>query len=126
MSQQVLLIDGWKVPKLVQYDVEYNKLWGEDSGRDLTGTNKATLVGIYPKIYVQVGEFTRSEMKMFLQKVNKKEFKIDYYDEQYGKMHTGVSYYINDYKISLKSSKRMIYKGFDFNLIPNKKREAPR
>jgi hypothetical protein len=65
-------------------------------------------------------------MKMFLQKVNKKEFKIDYYDEQYGKMHTGVSYYINDYKISLKSSKRMIYKGFDFNLIPNKKREAPR
>ncbi len=126
MSQQVLLIDGWKVPKLVQYDVEYNKLWGEDSGRDLTGTNKATLIGIYPKIYVQVGEFTRLEMKMFLQKVNKKEFKIDYYDEQYGKMHTGVSYYINDYKISLKSSKRMIYKGFDFNLIPNKKREAPR
>lgn len=122
MSQQVLYIDGWKVPKLVQYDVEYNKLWGEDSGRDLQGDNKATLVGIYPKIYVQVGIFTQEEMRTFLKNVNKKEITINYYDEEYGKIIEGASYYINDYKISLKSAKRMIYKGFDFNLIPNKKR----
>jgi hypothetical protein len=122
MAQQVLYIGGWKVPKLIKYDVQYNKLWSEDSGRDLTGENKATLVGFYPKIQVQVGSYTQSEMRTFLNKINKEAIKVDYYDEQYGKILTGLSYYANDYTISVKNTKKMIYNGFDFNLIPNKKR----
>ena len=122
MAQQVLVIEGWKVPKLIQYDVEYNHLYGSDSGRDLTGDNKATLIGFFPKIYVQVGSFTQQEMRTFLQKINRAELKISYYEEEFGKLVELVSYYASDYRISLKDSKRMIYNGFQFNLIPNKKR----
>ena len=27
MAKQVLLIDGWEVPKLIQYDVDWEPLW---------------------------------------------------------------------------------------------------
>ena len=34
---------------LIQADFEYNKLWSSDSGRNLAGTQKGTLRGIFPK-----------------------------------------------------------------------------
>lgn len=123
MTQQVLYIGDWKVPKLIKYDVEYNKLWGDDSGRDMLGTNKGSLIGFYPKIYVQVGSFTQDEMRTFLQVINKEEVSISYYEEQYGKILENLPYYVNDYKISVKNLKKMTYNSFEFNLIPNKKRK---
>ena len=35
---------------LIQADFEYNKLWWSDSGTNLAGTQKATLIGISPKL----------------------------------------------------------------------------
>lgn len=122
MAQQVLFIDGWKVPKLIKYAVQYNHLYAEDSGRDMKGDSKATLIGFYPKLLVKVGSFTQKEMQTFLRKVNKQSFNINYYDEEYGKIMEGVSYYANDYTIEVKNTKTMTYHSFEFNLIPNKKR----
>lgn len=122
MAKQVLIIDGWEIPKLIKYAVNYNKLWADDSGRDMSGENKGTLIGFFPKLTVEVGEFNADEMKTFLSKVNKAKINIDWYDAEIKGMRNGISYYINDFTIDLKSSKRMVYKSFSFNLIPNKKR----
>lgn len=122
MAQQVLYIDGWLVPKLIKYEVAYNKLWADDSGRDMVGNNKATLIGIFPKLQVQVGSFNEDEMSDFLKKVNKAELKISWYDAETKGMRTQVSYYINDFTVSIKNTKAMKYDGFSFNLIPNRKR----
>lgn len=122
MAQQVLYIDGWLVPRLIKYEIAYNKLWADDSGRDMAGNNKGTLIGIFPKIQVQVGPFDEDEMKTFLQKVNKAELKINWYDPEIKDIRSGVSYYINDFTVSPKNTKTMKYNAFSFNLIPNKKR----
>lgn len=122
MAQQVLYLDGWLVPKLTKYEVAYNKLWASDSGRDMAGENKGTLIGIYPKLQVEVGSYTENEMSLFLSKVNKAEITVSWYDAEIKGLRTNVSYYINDFTISPKSIKTMKYQGFSFNLIPNKKR----
>lgn len=122
MAQQLLIIDGWEVPKITKYDVVYNKLWADDTGRDMSGDMKGTLIGIFPKITVEVGSFTRNEMRTFLSKVNKPKFNIRFYDEEKGLISANTSYYANDFNVSLKTSKRLMYKSFSFNLIPNKKR----
>lgn len=122
MGKQVLFIDDWRVPKLINYDVAYNKLWGSDTGRDMAGENKGTLVGIFPKLQVEIGSLNKDEMKQFLQKANKAELTISWYDVEIDGIRSAQSYYINDYTISLKNTKTMKYKAFSFNLIPNKKR----
>ena len=122
MGKQVLFVDGWRVPKLIQYEIGYNKLYAEDSGRDLDGNNRATLIGIFPKLQVKVGSYDEQEMSEFLKKVNKPELRISWYDPEIKGMREGISYYINDFNISLKRAGLMIYEGFSFNLIPNQKR----
>ncbi len=122
MERQMLYIDGWKVPKLIKYEVAYNKLWADDSGRDMAGNNKATLIGIFPKIQVQVGSFDEGEMYNFLKKVNKAELKVSWYDQELRGMRENLSYYINDFSISLKNANSLKYDSFSFNLIPNRKR----
>lgn len=122
MAQQVLYIDDWLVPKLTKYEVAYNKLWADDSGRDMSGNMKGTLVGTFPKLQVQVGSYTEEEMSEFLKKANKAEVTVKWYDPEIKAMRSGVSYYVNDPSISLKSTKTMKYNSFSFNLIPNKKR----
>lgn len=119
-QKQLLYIDGWLVPKLIKYEVAYNKLWADDSGRDMAGNNKATLIGIYPKIQVDVGSFSAEEMSEFLKRANKAELSVSWYDAEGMKRWQNVSYYINDFAVSLKSNGK--YNGFSFNLIPNKKR----
>lgn len=120
--QQVLKIDGWAVPKLIKYEVSYNKLWADDSGRDMSGENKGTLIGIFPKLQVEVGAYSQEEMKQFLSKTNKAELSISWFDPETSEMRVGQSYYINDFVVSIKNTKSMQYKSFAFNLIPNKKR----
>lgn len=122
MAKQVLFIDDWEVPKLVKYAINYNKLWADDSGRDMSGENKATLIGVFPKLNVEVGCFNKDEMSTFLSKVNKAKVTVKWYDAESDSIREGASYYANDFTIDLKSSKRMVYKPFSFNLIPNKKR----
>lgn len=120
MVKQLLYIDGWLVPKLTKFEVAYNKLWADDSGRDMAGNNKGTLIGIFPKIQVEVGSYTPTEMNNFLSHANKGELSVSWYDAQGEKTWNNISYYINDFAISVKPSG--YYNGFNFNLIPNRKR----
>ena len=111
-SGDLLRIDGQKVPKIINYDVEYDKLWGSDSGRNLAGDMKATLVGIFPKICLKIGATTEA---------NKAFITVEWYDAEIKGTRTAQCY-SNNLKASLKSKKRMAYSSFEWNLIPLKKR----
>lgn len=122
-KKQVLFINGWAVPKLVQYAVADNKLWSDDSGRDMAGNNKGTLIGIFPKIQVKVGSFSEDEMSQFLSIVDDNpELTVKWWDPRSKTLRNGDSYYINDFEVTLINTRTMKYKGFDFNLIPNRKK----
>lgn len=42
------------IAKLIDYKVEYNKLWSTDTGRSMTGEFSGTLIGIFPKIVLTI------------------------------------------------------------------------
>ena len=122
MAKQILIIDNWEVPKLIKYGISYTKQWGDDAGTDMSGESKGTLIGIFPKLSVEIGELDENEMFTFLSKCNKAKFNIDWYDAETKDIRTGISYCIDDYSIEIKNSKKMAYKPFSFDLVPNKKR----
>lgn len=117
----LIKIDGEVVPKIINYNVQYNKLWGEDSGRNLAGEMMATLTGIFPKITLNIGTVNKDEMAWFLAKANKAKIVVEWYDAEIKGMRTA-DFYSNDITTELKSSKKMIYNGFSWNVIPIKRR----
>lgn len=117
----LLKIDGEKVPKIINYDVEYEKLWGSDSGRNIAGDMKATLVGIFPKIYLKIGTTNENEMAWFLSKANKAVITVEWYDGEIKGTRTS-QFYSNNLKATLKSKRRMEYSSFEWNIIPLRKR----
>lgn len=111
----------YTIPKLVDYEVQYCKLWSSDTGRSMTGENKGTLIGIFPKIILKVGQLTADEMALFLSLVNQANANVKYYDTEYQKVVTA-SFYFGDAQDQLKRQKNMTHKPISISIIANKKR----
>lgn len=58
----------------------YNKLWAEDSGRNLAGTQSGTLIGIFPKLEVSFKKLTREELETIAPILDKATQNVTYYD----------------------------------------------
>ena len=117
----LLLINGKKVPKLVKYQVGYKKLWSSDTGRSMTGENKGTLIGIFPKIEVTCGVLNEEEMSTLLSLVNVANANVTYYDTEYKRTITQ-SFYFGDIDDELLRKSQMRHKPISFSIIANKKR----
>lgn len=107
--------------KLTQYDVQFPKLWSSDTGRSMTGENKGTLVGIFPKLIIKAGRMSEGNMSAFLYLVNQATTDIAYYDPQYMKTVTA-SFYFNDAESALLYKNRMMYGELEIHAIANKRR----
>ena len=117
----LLLISGKKVPKLIEYKLGYKKLWSSDTGRSMTGENKGTLIGIFPKLEIKVGRLNEDEISTLLSLINVANANVTYYDPEYKKVTTA-SFYFGDIDIELLRKSQMNYKSFNFSIIANKKR----
>lgn len=111
----------YKVPKIVDYEVQYCKLWSSDTGRSMTGENKGTLIGIFPKIILKLGQLTADEMKQFLSLVNQANADVKYYDTEKQEI-VEASFYFGDAQDQLKRQKNMSHKPISISIIANKKR----
>lgn len=65
---------------LLSAKYEYNKLWGEDTGRNLAGKFTGTLVGIFPKIILTFRKLTQSEMNIIAPILDSANQTLVYYD----------------------------------------------
>ena len=117
----LIKIDGEIIPKILGYKVTYCKLWSSDTGRSMSGENKGTLIGIFPKIELKVGTMTEEEMSAFLRLVNKPNLSVTYYDTEKKKAITA-SFYANDAADELLRAKSMTHKATSINLIANARR----
>lgn len=118
----LLKIDGVTVPKLLGYKVSYCKLWGSDTGRSMTGENKGTLVGIFPKIEITVGRLTAPEMSKLLALVNKASASVTYFDTEKRQEITG-SFYFGDVADEIIKQRSEGHKQISVSIIANKRRE---
>lgn len=117
----LLKIGSTDITNLVSYKVTYCKLWSSDTGRSMTGENKGTLVGIFPKIEITLGKMTDTEMSSFLDLVNKPSANVTYYDTE-ARQDITASFYFGDVADEILRQKSMRHKQISVSIIANKRR----
>ena len=107
---------------IVEAKYGYNKLWSNDSGRNLAGTQSGTLVGIFPKIVVQVRKLTKSELELLTPILDNSRQTVQYYDPN-KKAMTTMSTYTGDYEVVNKGIVGHVKnEGFQISFISTKRR----
>ena len=104
-----------------EYKVKYCKLWSSDTGRSMTGENKGTLIGIFPKITVKLGRLSEDDMSAIINLTMQARAEVKYYDVG-SKALTTASFYFGDVSADLERQSTMYHKGTSFSIIANKKR----
>lgn len=113
-------IDGVTIPHIVSYKIGRAKLW-KDSDRNMSGDVRATLIGIFPKIQMEIGYTTQEEMSELTQILDKDFFTVEWFDVRI-QATVSTQYYASDYDVELDSKTRGRYKPFSVNLVPVSKR----
>lgn len=107
--------------KQTEYKVQFSKLWSSDTGRSMTGENKGTLIGIFPKITVKLGRLSEDDMSAIINLTNQSRANVKYYDVG-SKALVTASFYFGDVSADLERQSTMYHKGTSFSIIANKKR----
>ena len=79
----------------------YNKIWGDDSGRNLSGSMSGTLVGIFPKIVVSFKRLTANELKEITPILDSARQTLQYFDPTKNATVT-ITTYTGDYEVTNK------------------------
>lgn len=67
---------------LLQAQFDYNKLWGDDTQRNLKGKMSGTLVGIFPKIILTFRKLNNLELGVIAPILNSASQTVTYYDPE--------------------------------------------
>lgn len=113
-------IDGVTISHIVSYKISRAKLW-KDSDRNMSGDIRATLIGIFPKIQMEVGYTTQEEISQLTQILDKDFFTVTWFDVRI-QATVSTEYYASDYDIELDSKSKGRYKPFSVSLVPVSKR----
>ena len=113
-------IDGNTIPHIVSYKIGRSKLW-KNSERNMSGDVRATLIGIFPKIQLQIGYTTQEEMSELTKLLDKDFFSVTWFDVRI-QQTISANYYASDYDVELDSKSKGRYKPFSVNLVPVSKR----
>lgn len=116
----LLQIDGNTISHIVSYKVSRAKLW-KNSERNMSGDVRATLIGIFPKIQLQIGYTTQEELSELTQILDKDFFTVTWFDVR-AQEAISAQYYASDYDVELDSKSKGRYKPFSVNLVPVSKR----
>ena len=119
-SGNLLKINNTVIPKIVSYKVGRNKLW-KDADRNMNGDVRATLIGIFPKIEVNIGYTTEAEMATIVALLDQAYFTVEYFDVR-TQATTTASYYASDYSPELDNKVKDRYKPLTVSLIPVSRR----
>lgn len=107
--------------KKTAYKVAYCKLWSSDTGRSMTGENKGTLIGIFPKITVELGRMSEDDMSAIINLTMQARADVKYYDVGKKGLVTA-SFYFGDVSAEIEKQRSMYHKSTSFSIIANKKR----
>ena len=113
-------IDGVTIPHIVSYKISRAKLW-KNSERNMSGDIRATLIGIFPKIQMEVGYTTQEEMSQLTDILDKDFFNVTWFDVRI-QATISANYYASDYDVELDSKSKGRYKPFSVSLVPVSKR----
>lgn len=116
----LIKISGKTIPAIVNYKVGRNKLW-KDADRNMVGDVRASLIGIYPKIELNIGVTSQEEMSTLTQLLDQDYFEVEYFDVRVQDVTTA-KYYAGDYAVEILNKPKGLYKNFTVPLVPVSKR----
>ena len=118
ITATLLKINGTTVPGIKSYKVGYNHLW-KDADRNMSGSVRASLIGIFPKIEVTTRDvISRSEMQAIYNALESQPyFSVEFWDPASDSVKTA-NYYTADGAVELESKNRGLYKGTTITLVP--------
>ena len=98
-----LIINGVNItPYLVDIKFSYNKLWGSDTGRSLSGKYTGTLIGIFPKFECTFRRLTQTELETLVPVLDSAIQQTTYYDP-YKQQKITIETYSGDYGFNQKN-----------------------
>lgn len=104
INKNSLSIDGVNMGNyLLEVEYGYNKLWSNDSGRNLAGTQTGTLIGIFPKLKLTFAPLTQAELETIAPILDKATQNTTYYDPTKRAMTT-MSTYTGDWATTNKNT----------------------
>lgn len=121
IQQKLLRINGTAIDKLVEYEIEWAKLW-KDADRNMEGEVRATLIGLFPKIKCKTrNAIPRTEVATLGNLLNLPFLSVEYYDPLKNTTITA-KYYSSDFSTKLQERTRELFYEVSFNLIPISRR----
>ena len=103
INKNSIIIDGVNMGQYItEAKYSYNKLWASDSGRNLSGTMVASLVGVFPKLILEFRKLTKSELEVIIPILDRPYQNTTYYDPN-KKANVTMRTYTGDYEVSNKS-----------------------
>ena len=125
IDKDSLVVDEIKLGEYItEVKYGYNKLWAEDSGRNLAGTQSGTLIGIFPKLEVTFKKLNREELEKLAPILDKATQNVTYYDPVKKKLYT-MSTYTGDWSTLNRNSFESVARAnesFSISFIARKKR----
>ena len=98
----------------------YHKIWSEDSGRNLAGSQTGTLVGIFPKITMQFKKLSQNELEQIAPILDAPSQNLTYYDPV-KKAKITMKTYTGDWEMVNRNIQ--INEGFSIAFISKEKRK---
>lgn len=121
IQQKLLKINGTAIDGLVDYEIEWAKLW-KDADRNMEGEVRATLIGLFPKIKCKTRKaIPRAEVATLGNLLNLPFLSVEYYDPLKNTTITA-KYYSSDFSTKLQERTRELFYEVSFNLIPISRR----
>lgn len=121
-SGELIKLNGKSFKSIISYKLGRNKLWSSDTGRNMAGSMKGTLVGNFPKIMLEIEPLDAEEMSELEIILDSASIEVEYYNNKY-KCTCTADFYANDYEEDLLRREDMKYKSFSVNLIPNERED---
>ena len=87
---------------LTPFKDERNKLWGDDTGRVMSGEMKGTLVGIFPKLEVTFYPKSQVDLSELLTVLDSGWQDVEYFEARYNELQR-LGTYTNDYSYEIYS-----------------------
>ena len=121
-SGDLIKLNGQSFRSIISYKLGRNKLWSSDTGRNMAGSMKGSLVGNFPKIMLEIEPLDGNEMSALELILDSASIEVEYYNNKY-KCTCTADFYANDYEEELLRREDMQYKSFTVNLIPNERED---
>lgn len=98
-----IIIDGINIGQYItEAKFGYNKLWSNDTGRNLAGNMVGTFKGIFPKITLKFRSLEKEELNIIAPLLNKARQNLQYYDPEKNKKIT-IETYTGDWELVSRS-----------------------